>query len=76
MKGLKQAKKNDPRVSKVGAILRSLSIDEPLSYKCSFGEKSLVGPRPHAVEHNEFYRKLIPGYMQGILLNLITGLAS
>ena len=77
MKGLKQATKNDPRISKVGSFLRSWSIDElPQLINVLMGDMSLVGPRPHAVDHNEFYRKLIPGYMQRHSIRPgITGLA-
>lgn len=77
MKGLKQATKNDPRISKVGSFLRAWSIDElPQLINVLMGDMSLVGPRPHAVEHNEFYRKFIPGYMQRHSIKPgITGLA-
>jgi putative colanic acid biosynthesis UDP-glucose lipid carrier transferase len=59
-----QATKKDPRVTKVGAILRKTSIDElPQLLNVLQGKMSLVGPRPHAIAHNELYRKLINGYM-------------
>jgi len=59
-----QAKKGDPRVTRVGAILRKTSIDElPQLFNVLQGKMSLVGPRPHAIAHNELYRKLINGYM-------------
>lgn len=59
-----QAKKNDFRVTKVGKFLRSTSLDElPQFFNVLFGQMSVVGPRPHAVAHNEQYRKLIQGYM-------------
>ena len=59
-----QAKRNDPRVTKLGAILRRTSLDElPQFLQVLTGHMSIVGPRPHAVAHNESYRSLIPGYM-------------
>ena len=61
---VKQAVKNDQRVTKVGAILRRTSLDElPQFIQVLTGEMSIVGPRPHAVLHNEQYRALIQGYM-------------
>lgn len=59
-----QAKKNDVRVTKVGKFLRSTSLDElPQFFNVWCGQMSVVGPRPHAVAHNEQYRALIQGYM-------------
>ncbi|WP_174507949.1 undecaprenyl-phosphate glucose phosphotransferase [Klebsiella oxytoca] len=59
-----QATKNDVRVTKVGRFLRSSSLDElPQFFNVLFGQMSVVGPRPHAVAHNEQYRALIKGYM-------------
>ena len=61
---IQQASKNDPRVTAVGAFLRRTSLDEfPQFVNVLQGRMSIVGPRPHAVSHNEIYRKLIRGYM-------------
>jgi putative colanic acid biosynthesis UDP-glucose lipid carrier transferase len=59
-----QATKDDARVTTVGRFLRRYSLDEfPQFFNVLQGRMSLVGPRPHAVAHNEWYRKLIKGYM-------------
>ncbi len=59
-----QARRNDSRVTKIGAFLRKTSLDEvPQFINVLQGHMSIVGPRPHAVAHNEMYRKLIDGYM-------------
>ncbi|MDB4981607.1 MAG: Capsular polysaccharide synthesis enzyme CpsA, sugar transferase [Myxococcales bacterium] len=59
-----QATKNDKRVTRFGALLRRTSMDElPQFLQVIAGQMSVVGPRPHAVAHNESYRALIPGYM-------------
>ena len=61
---IKQATKNDTRVTKFGAFLRRTSLDElPQFINVLQGRMSIVGPRPHSVAHNEEYRKLIEGYM-------------
>ncbi|MGI9472841.1 MAG: undecaprenyl-phosphate glucose phosphotransferase [Rubripirellula sp.] len=61
---VKQATKDDPRITRVGAILRKTSLDElPQLFNVLDGSMSLVGPRPHASAHNEQYRSLIRGYM-------------
>ena len=59
-----QATKSDKRVTPLGRFLRSSSLDElPQLLNVLEGKMSVVGPRPHAVAHNEQYRKLINGYM-------------
>jgi len=61
---IQQARPDDARVTTVGAILRRTSLDElPQFLNVLQGRMSIVGPRPHAVAHNEFYRPLIKSYM-------------
>jgi putative colanic acid biosynthesis UDP-glucose lipid carrier transferase len=61
---VRQATRNDQRVTPLGAYLRRTSLDElPQLFNVLGGSMSLVGPRPHAVAHNEQYRGLIKGYM-------------
>ncbi|MEO8464146.1 MAG: undecaprenyl-phosphate glucose phosphotransferase [Gammaproteobacteria bacterium] len=61
---IRQATKDDDRITRVGRFLRRSSLDElPQLVNVLQGRMSVVGPRPHAVSHNEQYRKLIDGYM-------------
>jgi len=61
---IKQATRDDRRVTRFGAFLRQWSLDElPQFFNVLQGSMSVVGPRPHAVAHNEMYRRLIKGYM-------------
>jgi putative colanic acid biosynthesis UDP-glucose lipid carrier transferase len=60
---VRHATKNDERVTEVGALLRKLSIDElPQLWNVLKGDMSIVGPRPHALAHDEYYGALIPTY--------------
>jgi putative colanic acid biosynthesis UDP-glucose lipid carrier transferase len=74
---VRQASRTDERITRIGSILRRASLDElPQLINVLQGRMSLVGPRPHAVAHNEEYRKLIKGYMvRHKVLPGITGLA-
>jgi putative colanic acid biosynthesis UDP-glucose lipid carrier transferase len=62
---IRQCAEHDGRLTPLGAFMRRTSLDElPQFINVLQGRMSIVGPRPHAVAHNELYRKLIKGYMQ------------
>ena len=60
-----QATSNDPRVTRVGWFLRKTSLDElPQLWNVLVGDMSLLGPRPHMLQHTEYYSDKIPDYMR------------
>lgn len=74
---IEQARRNDPRVTRVGAFLRKTSLDElPQLFNVLTGDMSLVGPRPHAIQHDEEYSRRIDEYFaRNNIKPGITGLA-
>lgn len=62
---VRQARRNDERVTRIGAVLRKTSFDElPQLFNVLLGDMSLVGPRPHALSHDAHYGTLLPLYKQ------------
>lgn len=74
---VKQAERDDPRITSVGKILRKTSLDElPQLINVIRGDMSLIGPRPHAIEHDLYYGELLPNYSDRFrVCPGITGLA-
>jgi putative colanic acid biosynthesis UDP-glucose lipid carrier transferase len=74
---LEQVSKNDPRITKVGLLIRKTSIDElPQFFNVLLGNMSVVGPRPHMVSHTEMYARKIDKFMvRHFIKPGITGLA-
>ncbi|VXC09581.1 Undecaprenyl-phosphate glucose phosphotransferase [Flavobacterium sp. 9AF] len=74
---IEQVQKNDPRVTRLGAILRKTSLDElPQFFNVLLGDMSVVGPRPHMVSHTEMYAKSVDKFMvRHFIKPGITGLA-
>ncbi|PXW29167.1 undecaprenyl-phosphate glucose phosphotransferase [Paraburkholderia caballeronis] len=59
-----QATRDDPRVTRIGAFLRRTSLDElPQFFNVLRGDMSVVGPRPHALEHDDLYQSVVAGYI-------------
>ena len=65
---IRQAKENDPRVTRVGSWLRRFNIDEiPQLFNVIMGDMSLVGPRPHALSHDREFERRVALYARGIM---------
>ena len=72
-----QATRDDARITKIGVVLRKLSLDElPQLFNVARGDMSLIGPRPHAVGHDAQFAQFVPGYAERFLAKPgLTGLA-
>ena len=73
----KEASKNDPRVTKIGKLMRKTSMDElPQFINVLIGQMSIIGPRPHMLKHTETYSEIVEDYMDRLHVKPgITGLS-